>query len=104
VATVASDLISGDTGINLSTGGFYVGQDSATALVTWELGTITPIGVVDFAIDAYASSYNSGYQPGVYEILGIEGEDLSDHLENIFRMEPGTIPPTIQFGQKQIPQ
>ena len=57
-------------------GVFVISDATATSVVATVIGSIVPIAMVDSAIDGYASRYNHGQAPGIFEWLGINGVTL----------------------------
>ncbi len=64
-STALSDLLNGSTRADFSTGNLVIGEATATSYVTYLIGKVNKVGIVDFAIDAYAVSYNDGEISGV---------------------------------------
>lgn len=88
-SSIASDFTSNKTYITLKNEelSIGVGESTATAMITQGVGNQIPIGVIDAAIDGYASSFAHGLSNGVLKITGIGGQSL--HLGPI----------TINFGR-----
>jgi hypothetical protein len=72
--SITYDLSIGNT--RLEGDVLVIGESSTTSLATSTVGNYVPIGVVDAAIDNYASAYNHGRLPGVFDILGIKGKTI----------------------------
>ena len=75
IATIQHDLLVGNTGFDKS-GAFVLGEASATSLFTGVLGHQNSSGIIDAFIDGYASKYNEGKAPGIYELIEKTGVNV----------------------------
>jgi hypothetical protein len=82
--SISYDLVTGSTRSEGNV--LIIGEASATALAASITGQSVPIGSVDAAIDSYASAYNHGNAPGIWNLLGVIGKAIA--IGNI----------TLQFG------
>jgi hypothetical protein len=76
--TIVDDLFfKPEDGIYVNDEGALVISDaSVTSFVASVVGGVIPVASIDALIDAYISSFNRGLSPGIFEMLGINGDTL----------------------------
>jgi hypothetical protein len=66
-ATVIDGFVTGENRINKE--GIVINEASATSLVTSSMGLLIQVATIDVQIDMFASNYNHGTGPGIYELI-----------------------------------